>query len=62
MAIPELAAIRKQKKEDDRLRRWEEKQIRKEDESKYGKVHGLSDMTPKEAIQNIEKRRLRTAG
>jgi hypothetical protein len=62
VAIPELAAIRKQKREEDRLKRWEAKQIMKEDERKYGKVHGLPDITPKEAIQNMEKSRFKTAG
>ncbi len=62
MAIPELAAIRKRKKEEDRLKRWEANQIAKEDERKYAKVHGLPDITPQEAIQNMEKAKFKAAG
>jgi hypothetical protein len=62
MAISELAAIRKQKKEEDRLKRWEEKQIAKEDERRYGRVYNRADLTPKEAMENMKKRRLKTAG
>jgi hypothetical protein len=62
MAIPELAAIRKRKKEEDRLKRWEKKQIAQEDERKYGTVFGLEDFTPKEAIQNLEKAKFKAAG